>query len=256
MTPISPLRRGHRPARGVLTLALAAATTAGAFPAEAAARHERPLRLGSRGHHVRVLQRWLTLVGQPTAVDGIFGRGTRRSVRLYERAEQLRVDGRVSRMEFRGLRRRARAARSDASPAPESGRAQLSPDGRTAIAPQDAPQAVQDAINAANEITDTPYRYGGGHRSFRSSGYDCSGSVSYALHGGGLLDRPLDSTGFMRWARHGRGTWITVYANHGHAYTVIAGLRFDTSGRGENGPRWRPAHRSRRGFVARHPEGL
>ncbi len=125
-----------------------------------------------------------------------------------------------------------------------------------AIAPPDAPPAVRDAIAAANEITDRPYRYGGGHRRFSSSGYDCSGSVSYALHGGGLLDSPLDSTGFMHWGRRGRGTWITIYANHGHAYTVIAGLRFDTSGRGENGPRWRPAHRSRRGFAARHPEGL
>jgi hypothetical protein len=111
-------------------------------------------------------------------------------------------------------------------------------------------------IAAANRITGKPYRYGGGHARFRSSGYDCSGAVSFAMHGGGLLSHPLASTGFLRWGRRGHGAWITVYANAGHAYAVIAGLRFDTSGRGESGPRWRPRHRSARHFAARHPAGL
>ena len=133
--------------------------------------------------------------------------------------------------------------------------AKLSADKRTAIPPASAPEAVKNAIYAANRITRKPYRYGGGHRNFRSSGYDCSGSVSYALHGGGLLDSPLHSTAFLRWGERGPGKWITVYTNPGHAFVIIAGLRFDTSGPGESGPRWRSSARSSRGYKLRHPEG-
>jgi hypothetical protein len=115
---------------------------------------------------------------------------------------------------------------------------------------------VQQAVAAANRITDKPYRYGGGHGRFRDSAYDCSGAVSYVLHGSGLLRRSRDSSGLMSWRRRGPGRWITVYANHGHAYMVIAGLRFDTSGRGERGPRWRTEARSPRRYVARHAGGL
>ncbi len=129
-----------------------------------------------------------------------------------------------------------------------------------AAAPQDAPEEVKQAIWAANEIIGRPYIYGGGHRRFRDRGYDCSGTVSYALNGGGMLDSPLDSSSFMRWGDSGKGDWITVYTNPGHAYVVIAGLRLDTSAagdpRGGKGPRWRPTLRSNRGFRARHPEGL
>jgi hypothetical protein len=135
-------------------------------------------------------------------------------------------------------------------------RAQISADGRTAIPPAAAPEAVKAAIYAANRITRKPYRYGGGHRTWDDRGYDCSGSVSFALYGGGLLKRPLASGRLMRWGSRGRGRWVTVYTNPGHAYVVIAGLRFDTSGRGERGPRWREEVRSSRGYVARHPEGL
>jgi hypothetical protein len=115
---------------------------------------------------------------------------------------------------------------------------------------------VKDAIVAANAITTKPYRYGGGHGKWEDSGYDCSGTVSYALHGGGLLNKPLDSTGFESWGLAGKGQWITVYANAGHAYVIIAGLRFDTSGAGEEGPRWRKEPRSPSGYVARHPAGF
>jgi hypothetical protein len=134
--------------------------------------------------------------------------------------------------------------------------AQISPDGRTAIPPAAAPPQVKAAIYAANKITRKPYRYGGGHRSFEDTGYDCSGSVSYALHGGGLLTSPLPSTSFMRWGEPGKGAWITVYTNPGHAYAVLAGLRFDTSGPGPSGPRWRRAARISRFFTARHPLGF
>ncbi|MGH2945746.1 MAG: peptidoglycan-binding protein [Solirubrobacteraceae bacterium] len=230
-------------------LALAAAFAAANPPAAVAAFGDRPLRTGHTGHDVRVLQSWLTQLGHPTGVDGRFGPATRRSVRGYERAEELRVDGRVSRRQADGMRDRVETAAS-------VGRARLSADGRTAVSPPGAPPQVREAIEAANRITRKPYRYGGGHGRFRDSGYDCSGAVSYALHGAGLLDRPLDSSGLMSWARRGRGDWITVYAHGGHAYVVIAGLRFDTSGRDEKGPRWRPERRSTRGYVARHPAGL
>jgi hypothetical protein len=135
--------------------------------------------------------------------------------------------------------------------------AELSPDGRTAIAPAVAPDEVKNAVYAANELTRKPYRYGGGHTSsFSDNAYDCSGSVSYALHGAGLLARPLDSSAFMRWGLRGRGAWITVYTNPTHAFAVIAGLRFDTSGPGQRGPRWRTGVRVSRGFTARHPVDL
>ncbi len=144
-------------------------------------------------------------------------------------------------------------------PVPErapAGRAVLSADGRRAIAPAGAPRAVKAAIAAANRIVGKPYRYGGGHGNFADSGYDCSGTVSFALRGGRLLSTPLDSSSFMSWGEGGVGRWITVYTNPGHAYAVIAGLRLDTSGPGERGPRWRPEPRSSKGFVARHPRGL
>jgi hypothetical protein len=136
-------------------------------------------------------------------------------------------------------------------------RAKLLPSG-LAAAPADAPEAVQNAIWAANEIIGKPYRYGGGHRRVQDSGYDCSGTVSYALIGGDLLDSPLDSSSYMKWGERGRGDWITVFTNPGHAYVVIAGLRLDTSAAGDpsgaKGPRWRPNLRSSRGYRARHPE--
>ncbi|HEX5929390.1 MAG TPA: hypothetical protein VFY48_08355 [Solirubrobacterales bacterium] len=123
-----------------------------------------------------------------------------------------------------------------------------------ASAPASAPDAVQAAISAANSIADTPYIWGGGHGSFESSGYDCSGAVSYALNAGGWLDSPLDSTGLSTWGEPGPGKWVTVYANAGHAWVMIAGLAFDTSGGA--GPRWHssPAS-STEGFIARHPPG-
>ena len=123
-----------------------------------------------------------------------------------------------------------------------------------ASAPAAAPQAVKDAIAAGNAIGTTPYIWGGGHGSFESSGYDCSGAVSFALHGGGFLESPLDSTGLETWGEPGPGHWITVYANAGHAWMVIAGIAFDTVG--GPGPRWHdPWVDSPEGFVARHPAG-
>jgi peptidoglycan hydrolase CwlO-like protein len=139
--------------------------------------------------------------------------------------------------------------------APPGGSATIGSDG-LAVAPADAPLAVRAAIEAANRIAGLPYVWGGGHGSFEASGYDCSGAVSYALHGGGLIDSPLDSTGLTSWGEPGNGSWITVFANSGHAYAVIAGLRWDTSGTGGSGPGWSSVMRSPAGYVARHPAGL
>src|SRR5919202_1697933 len=119
-----------------------------------------------------------------------------------------------------------------------------------------APVVARQFFCRANEIRHKPYKWGGGHGTWYDSGYDCSGAVSYALHGGGLLDSPLDSRGFMRWGSSGPGRWITVYARDGHAWMVVAGLQFNTSGAGEHGPRWRPEAPRTAGFVARHPAGL
>jgi cell wall-associated NlpC family hydrolase len=126
-----------------------------------------------------------------------------------------------------------------------------------ALAPPDAPEAVKGAINAANQIIGRPYIWGGGHASFYSNGYDCSGSVSFALFGGGLIPRPLTSGELEHWGAPGPGKWITVYANAGHTFAEIAGLRWDTVGDAQGtGPRWHLASTSSTGFVVRHPPGL
>ncbi len=127
----------------------------------------------------------------------------------------------------------------------------------TAVAPLEAPSVVAAVIQAGNAIARTPYKWGGGHGAWADTGYDCSGSVSFALAGAGLLNTPLDSTGFEHWGSAGPGRWITVYANSVHAFMVVAGLRFDTGGlTGPKGTRWQPTMRSTAGFVARHPPGL
>jgi len=126
-----------------------------------------------------------------------------------------------------------------------------------AIAPADAPRRVQKVIAAANRIRNKPYVCGGGHGNWKDKGYDCSGAVSYALHGGGLLNTPLDSTGLSRYGKKGKGSWISVYGNPSHAYMIVAGLRFDTSMTPGNGPGWSKTKRSTPGsFKVRHPRGL
>jgi cell wall-associated NlpC family hydrolase len=143
-------------------------------------------------------------------------------------------------------------------------------DGRV-IAPASAPARVKRVIDAANRLVEKPYIYGGGHKPYKVSaasalvkldrGYDCSGSVSFALHGGGFLRSPLPSGPLMRWGQKGPGTWITVYSSPGHVYVVVAGLRFDTSMHDRNapgprtGPRWSKTLRKSKAFVARHPRG-
>ena len=260
--------------RRARTCALSAGLIALLAPAGAQARFgDETLSVGDRGRDVKTAQKYLTKAGIRTTVDGVYGRGTAAKVKRFERAEDLTVDGTLQPADAKLLKKAATS--SEAGDGGEAGgnggagagemptqettsgsKAVLSSDGRTAVAPADAPQEVKDAIAAANKITSKPYEYGGGHGDFEDDGYDCSGGVSYALHGADLLDAPLDSTGLMSWGESGAGEWITVYAKGSHTYVIIAGLRFDTSGEGEEGPRWRKERWSTSGYAVRHPEGL
>jgi peptidoglycan hydrolase-like protein with peptidoglycan-binding domain len=226
---------------------------------------ERTLSTGSSGHDVKVLQSWLSHMGFRTEIDGSFGRNTRWNVRRFEQARGLKINGVLTPADARVMRRAMASKFKYAPPeddtttstetAPGS-EATMSSDGLHAVAPADAPQEVKDAIAAANKIVGKPYKYGGGHGSWNDSGYDCSGTVSYALHGAGLLNRPLSSSEFGGWGVRGKGSWISVYYNSGHAYAVIAGLRLDTSGSGGKGPRWHEDMRSGSGYAVTHWRGL
>ena len=141
---------------------------------------------------------------------------------------------------------------SDPPTTGKAGKAKLLHNGK-AIPPEGAPKRVVRAIKAANHIRRTKYVWGGGHGSFESRGYDCSGAVSYMLHGAGMLKAPLDSGSLEHWGKKKKGKWITVYANSGHTYAMVAGLRWDTSG--GPGPRWHKDKASRAGFKVRHYKG-
>lgn len=142
-------------------------------------------------------------------------------------------------------------------PAPRPGQVARIVAGGLAVAPAGAPVVVRQIVAAANRIALTRYVWGGGHARWEDRGYDCSGSVSYALHGGGLLNTPLDSTGLARYGQRGKGSWISVYGNPSHAYMIVAGLRFDTSNTRGDGPSWSRSLQSTSGsFTVRHPRGL
>jgi peptidoglycan hydrolase-like protein with peptidoglycan-binding domain len=233
----------------VVALAIVPAGSATAAPYAS-----RTLAQGSSGSDVKALQRYLDDAGYKTTSDGMFGPATARSVRRFETAEERTANGRATRAEQRLARARAGEQPEPVEPLTEEAYVD---DSGLAVAPASAPEEVKAIIDAGNRISRKPYKYGGGHARFpRDSGYDCSGSVSYALHGADLLDSPLDSTGFMRWGERGRGQWVSIYANAGHAYMVVAGLRFDTSARKVSGSRWSETSRSSRGYRVRHPEGL
>jgi peptidoglycan hydrolase-like protein with peptidoglycan-binding domain len=247
------------------TLPLVAAATALSLTipvgAQAADYGSRTLKVGASGADVRALQRYLDTAGFDTDVDGQFGPGTRGSLMAFETDEGRRANGKASRAEQLLVQERAESSEvadpvteEPVSEAPVE-EAYIGDDG-LAVAPASAPEEVKAIIAAGNKIASKPYKYGGGHGRWRDSGYDCSGSISYALHAAGLLDTPLDSSGFMRWGESGRGEWVTIRSNPGHAYMIVAGLRFDTSARRVTGNRWSDEMRSARGYVGRHPEGL
>jgi hypothetical protein len=220
----------------------------------------RDLQQGMRGTDVRVLQGFLTKAGVKTSVDGQYGPKTTSRVKTWERRSSLPIDGKMTREDAATLRGQIgeTGAGLQSAPAAAPGpNATLGVDGK-AIAPAGAPPEVVAVIAAANEIVGKPYRYGGGHGQWEDSGYDCSGSESYALHGAGLVSRALNSTEFESWGDEGPGTWITSYANSGHSYLVVAGLRFDTgyNDSSSSGPKWSTKMRPDDGYVARHPTGL
>jgi peptidoglycan hydrolase-like protein with peptidoglycan-binding domain len=231
-----------------------------------------PVRRGMSGRDVRMLQSFLRRAGvRRVTVDGEFGAGTLRAVRVWERGAERRVDGVVDAGDTAELREEVGAVRGGLEGAPAEppegaaaplrlapgDKATVGPDG-LAVAPASAPAAVKKIIAAGNQIAKKPYVYGGGHRIGwkMDRGYDCSGSVSWALHGAGLVRAPAPSSGFYRWGLAGAGEWVTIYTKASHMYMVVAGLRFDTSGRSRAGTRWQTDLRSPAGFVARHPEGL
>jgi cell wall-associated NlpC family hydrolase len=163
------------------------------------------------------------------------------------------VVARSRRKARRRVHRVPRVAPVGASTATPPAPATLLSDG-TAAPPPGAPAAIAAVIAAGNRIATLPYRWGGGHASWEDTGYDCSGSVGYALHGGGLLDVTMTSGDLMSYGESGPGVWITIYANRDHVYMVVAGLRFDTSG--ANPSRWQAASRSSDGYAVRHPTGF
>jgi peptidoglycan hydrolase-like protein with peptidoglycan-binding domain len=258
----------------------------------------RTLMVGMRGSDVRTLQRDLSVTGFTTRITGVFNRSTKSRVMTFQRRFHLSVDGVVGpqtagaiRADVARVHSGANAARSadGSSSSSSSTGTSTTTSGTTApggsgtggssigappsnspvqpatlgsnglaVAPADAPQVIREVISAANRIAFKPYVYGGGHASFTSSGYDCSGSVSYALHGGGLLSSPLDSTEFESWRSGGQGNWITIWANGGHAFMRIAGLYFDTAAQSSSNSndRWSTTRVSpRTGFTVRHPTG-
>ena len=200
------------------------------------------LHRGDRSPKVATIQRWFHLTP-----DHVYGPATERAVKRFQRRHGLTADGVVGPATWSALGiggthpvlKRTRLHHSH----PGGGGSGL-------------PAAVLRAISAANRIAGLPYRFGGGHRSFSDSGYDCSGSVSYVLHGAGKLGSPLDSSALMSYGSAGPGRWITIYANPGHAFMVVAGRRFDTTGREQTGSRWQRVMRDTSGYVVRHPPGL
>ncbi len=234
---------------------------------------QRTLQQGMTGADVKLLQHDLTITGYPTSVDGRFGAATKHSVVYFQRDNDLPSSGVVTYADALDLRQMVAIvavhgrfkgfgpAYWDTPP----GVSTINPDG-TATAPYGAPLQVQEMIAAANEIIHTPYVYGGGHGSWNSYGYDCSGAVSYALHGANLLSSPEDSTSLESYGEPGPGKWVTIYADASHTFIAIAGRAFDTADYGGpnipagTGPRWRsnPTGNLADGgdFVVRHPAGL
>jgi peptidoglycan hydrolase-like protein with peptidoglycan-binding domain len=222
---------------------------------------ERTLRPGMQGHDVRVLQGYLTLAGYPTPVDGSYGASTQANVLKFELAHSLTVSPVFNYADSLVLRQAVVLAVAGGAVA----KATINSDG-TATAPSGAPAVVQTMITSANQIIDKPYIYAGGHGRWNDNGYDCSGAVSFALHGAGLLSSSEDSTGLESFGSPGPGRWVTIYADAGHTWVVIAGIAFDTANfggpniPGGSGPRWRtnPTGNLADGgsYVVRHPAGL
>jgi peptidoglycan hydrolase-like protein with peptidoglycan-binding domain len=213
----------------------------------------RVLRDGDEGHDVRVLQDYLSLVGYSTQITGDFNSATEKSVEKFQAEQGESANGVVSYTLAYNLR--VALAQMESVPVE---RAHINSKG-LAVAPADAPTVIKEIIRAANSIAHKPYVYGGGHQSWWSYGYDCSGSTSFALHWAGLVLSPEDSSEFESYGSPGRGRWVTMWTNAGHVYVQIAGLWFDTGAQSsQNGnDRWSYVRISPAGgFIERHPDGL
>jgi len=229
-------------------------TVVALLPQAAGAANAPTIREGATGYWVSLLQRDLTDIAYSLPVTGNFGSHTRAQVNAFKKARGLPADGVVrSPWTWDALRKAVRVEQRR-----PWRRAHLNRQG-LAVAPEDAPVVVKRVIAAANRIAFKPYLYGGGHGSWNSPGYDCSGSVSYALHGGGLLWRP--EALFYSYGAPGGGKWMTIYTNSVHAYMSVAGLWFDTVaqewGSYGHGDRWSTTRASpASGFLVRHPTGF
>lgn len=211
----------------------------------------------SIGATIRLLQQRLGL-----AADGQFGPVTERALKAYQARHGLASDGILGPATRAALglpagpvlRPNAAYFPHPAAPSPTRGPSGSSTP--TTSSSGGLPAAVSEMIAAANQIATRPYVYGGGHASFNSWGYDCSGSVSYVLHGGGMLSSPEDSTALESYGAPGPGRWITIYANAGHAWMTVDGRSYDTVALAEDGSRWSSTMASTAGYVVRHPAGL
>ena len=239
----------------------ASAPDAGHYAGDSNHLGDRWLRQGMQGHDVRVLQQYLTYAGFNTRITGTFDHATRRSVVAFESRHRMSPDGIVSSQVAQALRKAVAALNANQP----TGTTRINSDG-TATAPVGSPRQVVDVVTAANRIIHTSYCYAGGHGSWNSSCYDCSGAVSYALHGAGLLSQSEDSTGLESYGSSGPGRWITIYANASHTWIVVAGRAFDTADfggpniPGGSGPRWRSNPTGNLGdggnYIVRDPRGL
>jgi peptidoglycan hydrolase-like protein with peptidoglycan-binding domain len=198
--------------------------------------------------------------------DGEFGPATEEAVRRLQERHGLHVDGVVgaetwallgihSEPELKPPASAIVHSEGGSGGRSEGGSGEHSEGGSSSSAGGEGSGVIARVIAAGEEIATRPYQWGGGHGSFQSAGYDCSGSVSYALHGGGLLSSPLDSTGFESYGEAGPGSHITIYANAEHVYMVVDGRRFDTVAQQEGGSRWSNSMTSSSGYVVRHPAG-
>ena len=291
MSYFIPVSGWRRTANAGLLLAVLA-TLATATSASAAAKFGgRLLHMGARGLDVTTLQRDLTAAGFTTSATGVFTLQTKAQVKAFQRRYRLSVDGVVGPTTYARLTRvvhklanvpdtalgvsgpnqTATTATSSLPPSDSGGAGFVPPaadgpvlaaglDQQTGLVqpPANAPMVIQEVIQGANQIAFKPYIFGGGHGSFFAAGYDCSGSVSFALHAARLLSTPLDSTQFESYGDPGPGRWITLYANGGHVFMKVAGLWFDTAAQSaSNGnDRWSRSRVSPGSdWVVRHPSG-